>query len=671
MSNEVLYTSANVPNGITFDELIGRLLSWKTEQWGWTEQDYDKIAEQFAVDVNDLYHLPSGNYRIFNVPTTLLPEDLSGWESNNLYVFTENDNTKILILEAGRYRYRASLTTTGTDPINWSNISDDVSLVLFHIGDTAPDDVNELWVDTSNLQENELSLKYYNSDTSTWVQYAPSTVMLQSVYDVNNIKEDPFTFVLTKISDLIEKELQNFLNHTENNGSLIHLTTAEKNNYNTFLLDKTKLLEMCAADGELYSELTEYVDNYIKRFIDVEDMNNRIEALANTLEAHTITETDDESITPHITQEDVDRWDNYASGDHEHRLDGRVRILGEFIQGTEEYPIFNPDQYDPSDSAERVILIDDLYILATDIPEEELNTTFHNGNVLAITVEGETDNLDLWKIMDNTMFGVPPEDDYEYWKKGIKQIARGLKPGFPGINQHPRDLDGYGITDAIRKDEATVFEDVDTIYYTEYTPDGYDVASISGDLYVGIQKTLNANGGGTENYPMSMPEALLDIVMWNSGAKDTLDKVSYTVEEIKESESDPELSTATTLAGVSLHFTTEDGATFFGTLYSSDETNPNWATDGVGSLVKVDTTTDNEIFNNTYAFNVDINGVITPAELNVWLFWNTTTGLTFKCEYDVFVDSVLSVNKVLNQNMTTASSMVTMLQDKCPPDMEL
>ena len=64
------YTSSNVENGLTFDELLGRLLAFKPEQWGFTEQDFNEIATDFSVSSNDLWYLPSGNYKLTNLPNS-------------------------------------------------------------------------------------------------------------------------------------------------------------------------------------------------------------------------------------------------------------------------------------------------------------------------------------------------------------------------------------------------------------------------------------------------------------------------------------------------------------------------------------------------------------------------------------------------------------------------
>ena len=53
------YTSENVETGSIFDILVGNLLAYRAEEWGWSEQDYTKISEEFAdAASNDLYYLP-------------------------------------------------------------------------------------------------------------------------------------------------------------------------------------------------------------------------------------------------------------------------------------------------------------------------------------------------------------------------------------------------------------------------------------------------------------------------------------------------------------------------------------------------------------------------------------------------------------------------------------
>ena len=68
MSNILSYISTKIKNGLEFDTFVGNLLAYKPDLYGYTEQDYELIATEFAVDSNSLYYLPAGNYKLINLP---------------------------------------------------------------------------------------------------------------------------------------------------------------------------------------------------------------------------------------------------------------------------------------------------------------------------------------------------------------------------------------------------------------------------------------------------------------------------------------------------------------------------------------------------------------------------------------------------------------------------
>ena len=192
MSNNYKYISTSIENGLTFDDLVRNLLAYKPEQWGYTEQDYNKISEEFGTTSNSLYWLPMGNYRIKNIPNSPLDSEFV-----NISVFDSTAGKNIILTNGSKNRYLGKVSSEN-DSVTWTDItnkgSDGKDLILFHVGETAPANTSMMWVDTSKLETiNEISLKYYNG--TSWVSYSFNGVMLQDVYDEKGLKKDPYAEV--------------------------------------------------------------------------------------------------------------------------------------------------------------------------------------------------------------------------------------------------------------------------------------------------------------------------------------------------------------------------------------------------------------------------------------------------------------------------------------------
>ena len=267
------YVSTNIENGITFDTLVGNLLAYKPELWGCTEQNYNNIATEFAVDSNSLYYLPAGNYKLENLPNSPFDSDFV-----NVYVFDKNGGKYIICSTGGATRYATELTSA-TDTIVWTDVSQGVNrtaeIVFFHIADTAPTDTTKMWVDTSKLaSDNEASLKYYNG--TEWVSYYAEGIMLQEVYDPHGINKDPYAAVLSEISDFFG-EYAEFTKHKDNELELIHLTAEESEYYRTCLLTTADIARIFAENGPVYDQMIEYIGEKSKEisgYADIETGNS-------------------------------------------------------------------------------------------------------------------------------------------------------------------------------------------------------------------------------------------------------------------------------------------------------------------------------------------------------------------------------------------------------------
>ena len=141
------YTSSNVENGLTFDELLGRLLAFKPEHWGFTEQDYNEIKTDFGVNSNDLWYLPAGNYKLINLPNSPFNSSFV-----NISIANLSDKKFLTCDIGGTEKYTAELTAAGS-VIRWVDVSDNQRIgndaVIFFVGNTAPTDRTMIWIDTT------------------------------------------------------------------------------------------------------------------------------------------------------------------------------------------------------------------------------------------------------------------------------------------------------------------------------------------------------------------------------------------------------------------------------------------------------------------------------------------------------------------------------------------
>ena len=93
---------------------------------------------------------------------------------------------------------------------------------------------------------------------------------------------------------------------------------------------------------------------------------------------------------------------------------------------------------------------------------------------------------------------------------------------------------------------------------------------------------------------------------------------------------------------------------YFTTEYSTDSANPNWTTEGIGRVIKIDKTQNNTVLDNVT--------IVTYGSLNVILNvkWNTTKGLVFSFSIQSAVTSLNSIYEGLN---TSADAVNTYLED--------
>ena len=395
------YISGNVENGPIFDILVGNLLAYRPEEWGWSEQDYQKISSDFGVAENDLYHLPVANYVILNYPDNLLPSGANtDVEDYRLQVYSiqSDELTKYLLLYIGNRIYKATITAIGQTP-NWEDITeygaDGLKIISFHIGDKAPSDTSKIWIDTSKLvSDGYITLFFYDAASGEWKNYYVNGLMDKSIYDTQNKNTDPFLYVMDQIEAIIG-DYAEFIRHKNNELTLIHVTSEEKEYYNTQLISKEDLKNMFSPGGSVYEELLTYIKNSASDKFNIDKFTDDINGIKEKLQNH---------IDNHITAEKVTSWINKADGDHKHNQDGKVTIHGTDIKGDP----YTSDQL-PDNIKERVTIVNS--------EDERLALTIdqvQNGD--AVCVEDTDGNLVWYRVIDDTKLGVEYAEESK-WKE--------------------------------------------------------------------------------------------------------------------------------------------------------------------------------------------------------------------------------------------------------------
>ena len=327
------YTSENVETGSVFDILVGNLLAYRAEEWGWSEQDYTKISEEFAdAASNDLYYLPAGNYKVSNFPVSLLPTELNiqSTEFVNLQVIADSTSAKTYWLNILNKAYYASIPSAGLSSITWNDASEigkGADLTTIHVSNTAPiisDNGSHIWVDTSNVNTNGYaSMKQWDNTTSTWKDFVIPGMMDKSVYDTAGKNTDPFIYVMDKLEEVAGDYAQ-FIRHKNNELTLIHVTSEEKDIYNNDLLTLDQISQMFGTGGSIYEEMVNFIENETAEQFGTEGFSAQLTTIEDALNEH---------IENHIDDTKITYWDNKANADHTHNLDNRVTITGNDIEG--------------------------------------------------------------------------------------------------------------------------------------------------------------------------------------------------------------------------------------------------------------------------------------------------------------------------------------------------
>ena len=629
MPNTSSYFSKNVETGLVFDTLVGNLLTFRPSSWGYTEQEYENISIDFGVASNSLYYLEPGNYKLFNLPN-------SPFDTNfvNIFVY-ERSGAKVFICTiGGKEKFSCTLTDTA-DEIMWTDITNvDVlgnDITLMQIGNSAPSNTKLLWIDTSTGVP---SLKHYNG--AQWVSYTASGQMLTSVYDPEGRNADVYS---TLAAELLRQtgRYELFIEHKNDRLTLIHILDSDREYYNTYLLTQEEVTAMFATDSELYAEMISFIKSCSIRETKYNENGVKIAGIKADFDSHVLS---------HITSDTIRIWNSKSSSDHNHNLDGKVIIRASDIKATSTVTTFPASQVSAS-ACERIYKLSTFDVLGNAISDTDLENKYCDGNVLY--TEDANGNREWRRIVDNTRFGTSDYMSGLVYLSSTYEIAK-----FDKLINTPSTCAEYGIIDNVNTAELAALEaELENIKHILFTPAGYTATDIgSNSLYLGVQKTLSTTGGGTPNYAMSTAHSDLDIIMTRDVSGDqysTVDKFNCESGDTEYSES--YVNMAYSEPGLSKVETDILASEYFSSLYSIDTDNPLWVSDGLGRMIKVNTSTNNTIIDATYAIN---NHTYTLKVL-----WNVAVGIIF----DITVANAIYSISDISTNLLEQSDKLALATD--------
>ena len=231
---------------------------------------------------------------------------------------------------------------------------------------SAPVDGKTTWLDTTDPNNPTFKL-YLNGG---WVEIIPAGLMQATVYDPSGRRTDIFAYIDAEIAKLDPALVEmDFSQHI--NDQTIHVTNEEKEKWNN---NATKQ-DIEDKIHELGPEITSKTEEVIgEDLIKIDQLSNDIKSLEESLNLHI------EDTTIHPSLEKQSEWDSKAAGDHQHILDGKVKITVDDIEGE------IGDTLIPFTLKERV------YIVTSE--EERLKLQFnptHNGDAVCVTNSGSED----------------------------------------------------------------------------------------------------------------------------------------------------------------------------------------------------------------------------------------------------------------------------------------
>ena len=296
---------------------------------------------------------------------------------------------------------------------------------------------NALWIDTSDISHPAFKV----FDGLNWREVRPTDAMDKSVYDPQNKSTDVFAYIdemikqLNQMPDGENSYSDAFAVHIADN--VIHFTGNEKKE----LLSRPTKEEIEKQIQDINNEMKKELGSTSSNVLDqATSIIESIKQESTDIRTH----IENESI--HVDSTQVAAWENKADKDHEHRLDGKVKVdCADLISGIipiEKIPPIVLEQLTKVQTKE------DMYKLTID--------TVQNGDTVYVVNDRE-----FYYVINDKDLTNP---------KSFMWYAATLPASVPWeqVVEKPTTRDGFGITDVYTMDETDKLiseSDYDTTNY--------------------------------------------------------------------------------------------------------------------------------------------------------------------------------------------------------------
>ena len=416
------YISTNMESGVKVKEALERIESYEPGLFVWTEVS-DSVTVNLKSPTTYSGIKDPGDYVIYKfsngptkIPSTLAPVLLS--------------------LRNGEICVTANNMVFMLNGDNWVDMSEstDTDTTIFVKSDIAPVRTkNCYWFDTSKYAtEGYITLKYYDTDTSTWKSvFNEEKYLKKSELDPDNKNEDVYDYITTKVAGVVG-EYGEFMKHVANQLTYIHVSADDRKAYGKII---TKDQLQTLLEKTYTPAVKTVIDQAVSDGLGTTALENSLTNLKDNITSH---------LEGHVTAEDITRWKNKAEKNHTHDYtQGSTKLdASQIVSGT-----FGEDQL-PDEIKERY------YKITAASPAAEFSSSsitaamrkgkYHNGNGFYFeTTDSTTGKVtrQWYRIIDSSKVGT------SNWAQGVVDFtATEVNLDWDQISGKPSSLEEFGIT---------------------------------------------------------------------------------------------------------------------------------------------------------------------------------------------------------------------------------
>ena len=416
------YISTNMESGIKVKEALERIESYEPGLFVWTEVS-DSVTVNLKSPTTYSGIKDPGDYVIYKfsngpakIPSTLAPVLLS--------------------LRNGEICVTANNMVFMLNGDNWVDMSEstDTDTTIFVKSDIAPVRTkNCYWFDTSKYAtEGYITLKYYDTDTSTWTSvFNEERYLKKSELDPDNKNTDVYDYITTKVAGVVG-EYGEFMKHVANQLTYIHVSADDRKAYGKII---TKDQLQTLLEKTYTPAVKTVIDQTVSDGLGTTALENSLTTLKDNITSH---------LEGHVTAEDITRWKNKAEKNHTHDYtQGNTKLdASQIVSGT-----FSENQL-PDEIKERY------YKITAASPAAEFSSSsitaamrkgkYHNGNGFYFeTTDSETGKVtrQWYRIIDSSKVGT------SNWAQGVVDFtATEVNLDWNQISGKPSSLEEFGIT---------------------------------------------------------------------------------------------------------------------------------------------------------------------------------------------------------------------------------